>query len=67
MDITNPFTMNTEAKHHVSEQTLLYILLIAIAFLMVAIYNDYSANLFNEFEYALSKTLGNFDATIAGR
>ena len=57
----------TEAKHHVSEQTLLYLLLIAIAFLMVAIYNDYSANLFNEFEYALSKTLGNFDATIAGR
>ena len=57
----------TEAKHHVSEQTLLYLLLIAIAFLMVVIYNDYSANLFNESEYALSKTLGNFDATIAGR
>ena len=55
----------TEAKQHVSEQTLLYMLLIAIAFLMVAIYNDYSANLFNEFEYALSKTLGNFDSTLA--
>ena len=57
----------TDTKHPVSEQTLLYFLLIAIAFLLVAIYNDYSANLFNEFEYALSKTLGNFDATIAGR
>ena len=57
----------TDTKHPVSEQTLLYFLLIAIAFLLVAIYNDYSANLFNEFEYALSKTLGNIDATIAGR
>ena len=57
----------TEARQAVSEQTLLYILLIAIALLLVAIYNDYSASLFNEFEYALSKTLGNFDATVAGR
>lgn len=59
--------MNIEAKQHLSEQTLLYILLVAIAILMVAIYNDYSANLFNEFEYALSKTLGNFDSTLAGK
>ena len=59
--------MNTEAKQHLSEQTLLYILLVAIAILMVTIYNDYSANLFNEFEYALSKTLGNFDSTLAGK
>ena len=57
----------TEARQAVSEQTLLYILLIAIALLLVAIYNDYSASLFNEFEYAVSKTLGNFDATLAGR
>ena len=57
----------TEARQAVSEQTLLYILLIAIALLLVAIYNDYSASLFNEFEYALSRTLGNFDATVAGR
>ena len=57
----------TEARQAVSEQTLLYVLLIAIALLLVAIYNDYSASLFNEFEYALSKTLGNFDATVAGR
>ena len=57
----------TEARQAVSEQTLLYILLIAIALLLVAIYNDYSASLFNEFEYALSKTLGNFDATVARR
>lgn len=59
--------MNTEAKQHLSEQTLLYMLLVAIAILMVTIYNDYSANLFNEFEYALSKTLGNFDSTLAGK
>ena len=57
----------TEARQAVSEQTLLYILLIAIALLLVAIYNDYSASLFNEFEYAVSQTLGNFDATLAGR
>ena len=59
--------MMTEVKHPVSEQSLLYILLIAIAILLVAIYNDYSASLFNEFEYALSKTLGNIDATLAGK
>ena len=59
--------MTTEARNPVSEQTLLYILLIAIAVLLVAIYNDYSASLFNEFEYALSKTLGNFDRTLAGK
>lgn len=64
---TNPLIMTTEAKNPVSEQSLLYILLIAIAFLLVAIYNDYSASLFNEFEYALSKTLGNFDSTLAGK
>ena len=56
----------SNTKHPVSEQSLLYILLITIAILLVAVYNDYSAGLFNEFEYALSKTLGNLDATIAG-
>ena len=53
-------------KNPVSEQTLLYFLIIAIAILMVAIYNDYSADLFNQFEYALAKTLGNFDRALAG-
>lgn len=56
----------SDTKHPVSEQSLLYILLIAIAILMVAVYNDYSSGLFNEFEYALSKTFGNLNATLAG-
>ena len=67
MGTTNPLTKMSEVKNPVSEQSLLYILLIAIAILLVAIYNDYSASLFNEFEYALSKTLGNIDNTLAGK
>lgn len=55
----------TVSNHSVSEQSLMYLLLFAIAILLVAIYNDYSADLFNEFEYALSRSLGNFDATVA--
>ena len=57
----------TNSKNQVSEQLLLYILLFSIAIMLVAIYNDYSADLFNEFEYALSKSLGGIDSTLAGR
>ena len=56
----------TVLKHTVSEQSLFYLLLFAIALLLVAIYNDYSAELFNEFEYALAKSFGNLDRSIAG-
>ena len=57
----------TDSKKPLSEQTLLYILLVAIAILLVAIYNDYSSNMFNEFEYALAKSLGGLDSTLAGK
>ena len=50
-----------------SENVIMYLLLMVIAILLVAIYTDYSANMFNEFEYAMNKTLGNFDAALAGR
>lgn len=55
----------TDFKNPLSEQTLLYILLICIVVLLVAIYNDYSPDLFNEFEYALAKSLGGSDSTLA--
>ena len=55
------------SKNQVSEQVLFYILLFSIAVLLVAIYNDYSADLFNEFEYALAKSLGNMNGAIAGK
>ena len=57
----------TDSKHPVSEQSLLYVLLLAIALLLVVIYNDYSSSLFNEFEYALAKSLGSLNGTIAGK
>ena len=57
----------TNSRQAVSEQSLLYILLFAVAIMMVAIYNDYSADLFNQFEYEVSKTLGGLDRTLAGR
>ncbi len=57
----------TNSINQKSEQLLLYLLLFSIAFMLVAIYNDYSADLFNEFEYALSKSLGGLDGTLAGR
>lgn len=55
----------TISKYTISEQSLISVLLFAIAILLVAIYQDYSPDLFNEFEYALSQSLGNFDAAIA--
>ena len=57
----------TDSKKLLSEQNLLYILLITIAILLVAIYNDYSSEMFNEFEYALAKSLGGIDRTLAGK
>ena len=57
----------TTSKNQKSEQLLLYILLFSIAVLLVAIYNDYSADLFNEFEYALAKSLGGLDGAVAGK
>ena len=57
----------TNSRQAVSEQSLLYILLFAVAIMMVAIYNDYSADLFNEFEYTLAKSLGSLDGAVAGK
>ncbi len=57
----------TDSNSPLSQQTLLYILLVAIAILLVAIYNDYSSDMFNEFEYALAKSLGGIDSTLAGK
>lgn len=54
-----------DTKSPISEQALLYILLIAIAVLVVAIYNDYSVDLFNQFEYAMAQTLGNANSALA--
>ena len=56
----------SDSKQLVSEQFLLHVLLIAIAFLLVLIYNDYSVDMFNEFEYALARSLGGIDSTLAG-
>ncbi len=55
------------SKRTFSENVIMCLLLMVIAILLVAIYTDYSANMFNEFEYAMNKTLGNFDAALAGR
>ena len=52
-------------KKPVSERMLFYLLLICIAILLVAIYSDYSSDMFYEFEYALAKSLGGIDGTLA--
>lgn len=57
----------TGTKYPVAEQSLFYFLLFAVAFMLVAIYNNYSVDLFNQFEYEISKTLGGLDRTLAGR
>ena len=49
------------------ENTIIVLLLLAVVILLVAIYNDYTPSMFNEFEYAMNKTLGNFDAALAGK
>ena len=54
-------------KSTISEKSLFYFLLMAIAVLIVAIYLDYSADMFNEFEYAMAKTLGSMDKVLAVR
>ncbi len=59
--------MRTRSGRTLQERAITGLLLIIIAILVIAIYNGYSPDIFNEFEYAMNKTLGNFDAAVAGR
>ena len=55
------------SKRSQSEKVIAYLLILSIVILLVAIYQGYSPDMFNEFEYAMNKTLGNFEAAQRGR
>ncbi len=49
------------------QRSSLYILILAIFFLLFAIHHNYSPDLFNEFHYELAQSFGGLDNTLAGR
>ena len=53
-------------KQPISEQSLLVVLLIAIAVVVFFIARDLSADMFNQIEYAMAKTLNGLDGALAG-
>ena len=57
------------SRYHsiLDQQSSLYLLIFTIVFLLFAIHNNYSSDLFNEFHYELAKSFGGLDNTLAGR